>query len=245
MRRGASARTVNARLDEFTALTMPDAGTDMEMMLSDWHSGLALKTLTTAYEMQGGTHDFRTVFYRGRAAMELQRLELAFEMLGRAVTLGEPKERAKAKETLAALKEMYGPVKLTAAPSESNAPGRVFFEARVGFVNKAKRKIFSQIRKRYRETDISLPIEVYLPYGEYLANKVPFEVAQGKKAPIVEIFLAGREAKGEGVPWGIVGAGVGAVAALGIGLYFILNEPAPIYDDRVQVQLHSLTVPSL
>jgi len=206
---------------------------------------LAFKTLTKAYEMNGGTRDFRTVFYRGRAAVKIRQLELAFEMLGRACTLGDAKEKAKAKETLADLRQLYGPVRLAAAKGESNEPGRVYFEAKVGFVNKLKRKIFGKIRKRYRETDISLPIEVYLPYGEYLANKVPFVVAEGKEASTVEIFLAGRESSDEEFSWGLIGAGMGAVAALGIGLYFLLNDPAPIYDDRVQVQLHSLTVPSL
>ena len=204
---------------------------------------LALKTLTTAYEMHGGTRDFRTVFYRGRAAIELQQFELAFEMLTRSTTIGDEKEKAKAAETLRGLQQLYGPVKLVAAKGESNDPGRVYFEARVGFVNKVKRKMFGRIRTRFRETDISLPIEVYLPYGEYLANKVPFEVAEGKEAPKVEIYLAGRESAAVEIPWGLIGAGAGAAAALGIGLYFLLNEPAPIYDDRVQVQLHSLTVP--
>ena len=120
---------------------------------------LALKTLTTAYEMHGGTRDFRTVFYRGRAAIELQQFELAFEMLTRSTTIGDEKEKAKAAETLRGLQQLYGPVKLVAAKGESNDPGRVYFEARVGFVNKVKRKMFGRIRTRFRETDISLPIE--------------------------------------------------------------------------------------
>ena len=205
---------------------------------------LALTTLSKAYAMDGGTSDFLTVFYRGRAAAETHQLEVAFEMLALARGLPAEKEawQVKARQVLEALQARFGMVNLVAAPEETNTKGRIFFEAQMKILSKVKRENFEKIRTRFRTTDITLPIAVYLPYGEYRVNQVRFAVIEGKKGKPVEIILQKPISDATEFPWAWVGAGAGA-AALGISLYFLLNEPAPINDDRVQVQLHSLMVP--
>ena len=205
---------------------------------------LALTTLTKAYAMDGGKRDFLTVFYRGRAASETHQLEVAFEMLSLARTLPAEKKawQTKARAVLEGLHTQFGKVNLVAAANETNTKGRIFFEPQMRILSKVKRENFDKIRTRFRTTDITLPITVYLPYGDYRVNQAQFAVVEGQETETVEIILQKPISEATEVPWVWIGAGAGA-AALGIGLYFLLNEPAPIYDDRVQVQLHSLMVP--
>ena len=51
------------------------------------------------------------------------------------------------------------------------------FESKTGIINREKKARFTTIRDRFRGTDITLPTTVYLPYGSYTANKVPFSLS--------------------------------------------------------------------
>ena len=101
---------------------------------------------------------------------------------------------------------LFGKVTFKAAKGETNAQGRIFFETKTGIINKKKRTRFMSIRERFRSTDVSLPTTVYLPYGQYLANKVPFTLKEGKKTEPVEIYLQ-VQARSEKKTWLWVGVG--------------------------------------
>ncbi len=194
----------------------------------------AKAALDRAYEMPEGPTDFKTVFYRGEAAYKLLLLEDAFEMTAAAGKLAEgEREKAAVLELQTELDSLFGKATFKAAPGETNAKGRIFFESKTGIINRRKKAQFNEIRERFRSTDIALPTSVYLPYGEYTANKVPFALVQGEPAPALEIYLqvqgGAAVADGEGGSgWMWVGIGAGAVAAAAIGVSAALFfEPEP------------------
>lgn len=182
--------------------------------------------LDRAYKSKKGKADFLTVYYRAMTYYKMLLLETAFEMVKAAEPLAgdDGRRAAKVSELRDEMKSLYGEVTFKAAKGETNAKGRIFFEAKTGIINKEKKKRFKAIRERFRSTDIKLPTTVYLPYGAYTANKVPFELKPEDEAPpVLEIFLqvVVEEDDGMGV-WGWVGIGVGAAAAVG-GVIFAMT----------------------
>ncbi|MEZ4435494.1 MAG: hypothetical protein R3F65_24075 [bacterium] len=193
----------------------------------------AMPLLDKAYGMPGGKDDFTTVYFRAQAAYRLLLLETAFEMSARAAQLteGDSRREQNAKELQTELDSLFGKVTLKAAEGETNKKGRIFFETRTGIINKEKRQRFQAIQERFKSTDITLPITVYLPYGDYLANKVPVTLAQGEPAPEVEIYLqVQREEEDNTMMWVGIGAGTAAAVGLGVGAFLLWgvdDEPAP------------------
>lgn len=194
----------------------------------------AMPLLDRAYGMPGGAQDFSVVFYRGRTAYKLLLLEKAFEMASLATTLaGEDRRRAaNAKEFQTELDSLFGKLTLKAAEGETNAEGRIFFETKTGIINREKKKRFTTIQERFKTTDITLPTTVYLPYGEYLANKVPVAIVQGEAAPEIEIFLQVQKTEEDDdntLLWVGISAGTAAAVGLGVGAFFLFgqDEPAP------------------
>lgn len=191
--------------------------------------------LDRAYKMPGGKTDFATLYYRSQASFKLLFLETAFQMGEAAEKAAETKRhKQRIGEHLAEMRQLYGAVTLVAAKGETNKKGRIYFEAQTGIINRAKKKRFMSIRERFRSTDISLPITVYLPWGKYTANQVPFELRQGEPAPRLEIFLqidtAGL-AKGGGLStstWVWIGVGAAVVAGGAVATVLALEEPDPI-----------------
>lgn len=189
----------------------------------------AMPLLDKAYGMPGGKDDFTTVYFRGQTAYKLLLLEKAFEMAERAAALteGDNRREQNAKEFQTELDSLFGKVTLKAAEGETNKEGRIFFESRTGIINKEKRERFQTIQERFKTTDITLPITVYLPYGDYLANKVPITLAQGEPAPEVEIYLQVQRAEGDDdntMMWVGIGAGTAAAVGLGVGAFFLFGQ---------------------
>lgn len=184
--------------------------------------------LDRAYKNKKGKQDFLTVYYRGLTYYKLRLLETAFAMINSAVELAgdDGKRAARAKEQLAEMKSLYGAVTFKAAKGETNTQGRIFFESKTGIINREKKKRFMAIRERFRSTDIKLPTTVYLPYGDYTANKVPFTLKQDQeKPPELEIFLQVVVEEGEGMGvWGWVGIGVGAAALIGGAVFAFTGD---------------------
>lgn len=184
--------------------------------------------LDRAYKNAKGKQDFLTVYYRAMTYYKMLLLETAFQMVNEAAPLaGDDARRAsKVAELKSEMDSLYGGVTFKAAKGETNAKGRIFFEAKTGIINKSKKKRFNAIRERFRSTDIKLPTTIYLPYGAYTANKVPFELQPGaEKQPVLEIFLqvVVEEDDGMGV-WGWVGIGVGAAAAVGGVIFAVTSD---------------------
>lgn len=199
----------------------------------------AKAALDKAYAMPEGPGDFKTVYYRGEAAYKLLLVEQAFEMTAAAAKLAKGKrQKADVLELQTELDSLFGKVTFKAAAGETNAQGRIFFESKTGIINREKKKRFQSIQSRFKSTDITLPITVYLPYGEYLANKVPFSIAQGAEAPEIEIFLQVQQEE-EDNTWMWVGIGAGTVAAvgLGVGAVVLLAGDPPPPNHEIDIQL--------
>lgn len=188
-------------------------------------------TLDKAFAAPGGAKDFKTVFYRGQAAYKLLYLEDAFAMAKLARTLAEnPRQQSASAGLLDEMLQLYGGVTFEAAKGETNKKGRIFFEAKTGIINKDKRQRFEAIRERFRTTNVDLPTTVYLPYGEYKANEVPFALVQGEDSPTVQIFLQVviDESDDDGLLWVYVSAGAAVAAGLAVGAFFLFSEPEPV-----------------
>jgi hypothetical protein len=192
---------------------------------------LAKRILDQAFATKGGAADFKTVLYRARSAYKLLLLEDAFTMAKAAGKLAK-KNRSKrmSTELLEEMAGLYGGVTFAAADGETNKRGRIFFEAKTGIINKEKRQRFQSIRERFRTTNVELPATVYLPYGAYKANEVPFELAQGEDPPTVKIFLQVmiEEGDDDGLLWVYVGAGAAAAAGHAVCAFFLISEPDPV-----------------
>ncbi len=192
--------------------------------------------LDKAYKTAQGKKDFKTLYYRAQVSYKLLLLEDAFGMAKAAeAAAANDREKRVVQELVAEMSGLYGGVTFKAAKGETNKKGRVFFEAKTGIINREKRQRFESIRERFRTHDIELPTTVYLPFGEYTANKVPFAIVQGEETPELEIFLqvVVGEGDGDGLLWVYIGGGAVAAAALGVGAFFLFREPEP---EEVRVQ---------
>lgn len=194
----------------------------------------AERQLETAYAMSGGPGDFETVYFRGLTAFQLDQVNLAHEMATIAERLAVDDRRKRAvNELKQQIRALYGPIVFKASPNESNRRGRIYFEAKTGIINPDKKRRFEQIREQYRSTSVTLPATLFLPYGEYTANNVPFTVLEGAtEPPTVEIFLQVLEEDVVGAngasgasdnTWLWVGVGTAAAVGLGIGAYFLFG----------------------
>lgn len=199
--------------------------------------------LDAAYRTRGGKTDFRTLYYRGQTAYKLLLLEQAFEMAEAAEKRAETKrQKSSVAELLGQMRSLYGAISLRAAKGETNKKGRIFFEAKTGIINRAKKKRFLSIRERFRSTDIGLPITIYMPYGDYLANKVPFSIVQGEPAPQIEIFLqVVMTEKDDGAMWWYVGIGGAVAVVAGVSAWLLLSDPGTEVRQNQEYVFKSLT----
>lgn len=188
--------------------------------------------LDRAWKMPAGKADFKTVYYRGLTAHELLLLEDAFAMTALAKTLAtEDRQTLRVQQLQETLDSQYGKITIKASQNETNPKGRIHIESQTGIINRKKKKQFQQIRNRFRNTDISVPVSIYLPYGNYRINEVPVTLEAGKDAPEIAVILhklEGDKDEGGVSGWVWVGAGTAAAAA-GVAAFLLLNdEPAPI-----------------
>lgn len=205
----------------------------------------AKSQLDRAYKMKGGDADFSTVFFRGRTAYKLLILETAFAMADKAKVLAgeDARKQKQVEEWSQEMAGLYGGVTIKGAAGETNTEGRVFLEAKTGIINKDKKQAFLSIRERFRSTDVQVPTTLYLPYGDYTANNVPFALTQGEPTPTVELFLqvVQREAEGGSNVWLYAGIGGGVAIAAGVAAYFLLaGDDQTKVDQRASVVLQAL-----
>ena len=190
-----------------------------------------------AYSTPEGAKDFIIVYYRAKLAYMQLKLEVAFEMAELATKLAEPdtQDEKEAKKLLGELEGQFSYVEINKAKEERNKRGRIYFEVKRKILNKTKREQFESIRTRFRSTDVELPTKIYLPYGNYTANNVPFQIKRGsQKAPSVTVFLAILRDESDGTDNLLLftGLGVAATAAIGVGSYFLLNPKVTTREAR-------------
>ncbi|MBU0553745.1 hypothetical protein KKF91_05755 [Myxococcota bacterium] len=198
----------------------------------------AKASLDQAYATPQGKLDGRTLYYRGQAAQKLLLLDTAFEMLDAAEQIKDNDDKLKAglAEFKNELNDRYGAVHIKAGKGETNKQGRIFLEAKTGIINKEKKRVFMSIRERFRALEVSLPRRIYLPYGDYLANNVPFTISKGEQEPTVEVFLQIVKQEQESPLWWYVGIGGATAVAAGLGAFFLLNQEDPEVRARLNPQ---------
>ena len=199
----------------------------------------ALKRLTTVYETPAGAQDFRTVYARGRAAYGVHQIQVAFEMAFAARTLADSKRRlARVQGFISDLSADYGPVDFRAAPGENRLEGRILLERQSTIINKKKKSTFESVRQELRSSDIRLPARIYLPYGRYIANNIPFEIEHGEKTPVVDLFLqvADNTRVSDSTVWWYLGVGGATAVVVGLTTLMILDEPDPEYRDVLRLE---------
>ena len=194
---------------------------------------LARQQFDLAYQTAEGKNDFVVVYYRGFLAERDLRLEVAFEMAEMAITLGNnDEEKAQAQQLLDQLKGRFGYVKISPAAEETNKQGRIYLETKRRIINKQKREQFESIRMRFRSMDVTVPTKIYLPYGRYTANNVPFEIKRNSdKVPEVSLFLhiiKNEKDQSGGNAWLYTGIGVTGATLIGVGAYFLLKPESSV-----------------
>ena len=201
----------------------------------------AMVQFNKAFATPEGPKDFTTVFYRAQAAHKLLLLEIAVDMVAKAKVLAgeDAKKLMKIGALHKELSALYGGVTIKPAKEETNREGRIFLEAKTRIINREKKKQFKTIRERFRSNDIKVPTTIYLPYGEYLANNVPFSLKPNEPPPSVEVFLQIVK-KDEGIGlWWWIGAGATAVGAA-VAVWLLTPEPEADTEHRLQIQIKNL-----
>lgn len=186
----------------------------------------ALAVLDKAAASPEGAKDFDVALYQAQSAYELLLLEQAFGALERAEKLAStPAQRADAGDLRGQMSALYGPVTIVIGEGETNQSGRIHFATETGIINKEKRERFEAIRERFRSTDVRLPRTVYLPYGDYTANNVPFSIVEGQPLSEVRITLqVQKEDDDDDTVWWIVGGAGLAVAAAAVATVLLLPD---------------------
>ena len=192
---------------------------------------LARSQFDLAYQAPGGKADFIVVYYRGFLAEKRLELEVAFQMAELAVTISnDDQERAQAQELFEQLQGRFGYVEIKRNPNETNTKGRIYLETARRILNRKKREQFQSIRERFRSNDIQVPTRIYLPYGRYTANGVPFQIKRNSdETDSVEVILhiiQDTTKQAGGSTWLYTGVGVASAALLGVGTYFLLKPEA-------------------
>lgn len=185
----------------------------------------AMATLDEAAKTPQGQKDFETALYRARVAFELLLLENAFESVDRALTLATTQDdRDAADELHREMQSLFGSVTIVPdEKGETNTSGRIFFDSKTGIINKEKKQRVEAISERFRSTDVQLPRTVYLPYGDYTANNVPFSIVQGEPPPRVSIYLqVQKDDDDDGAFWWYIGGG--AAVVLGVGVILLVSS---------------------
>lgn len=200
------------------------------------HYKRAKLSFDRAYRTSEGRRDARTLYYRGRVAQKLLLLDIAFKMAKDALALEGINDRVKRRieEFQGELKDRYGAVHIKAGKGETNKKGRIFLEAKTGIINKDKKRVFMSIRSRFRALEVALPRSIYLPYGDYLANNVPFTISKGEQEPTVEVFLQIVKEEAETPIWWYAGIGGTTAIVAGLGAFLLLNQEDPKVIDRLR-----------
>ena len=206
---------------------------------------LASEQFDLAYSTPLGKADFVVIYYRGYLAKQQLRLETAFEMAELAINLSDQgsSENAQAQQLLDELKGQFNYVTIKPAKQETNKQGRIYLETKRRIINKQKREQFESIRLRFRSTDVSIPTKIYLPYGKYTANNVPFDIKRNSKiTPEVEVFLAIKQdaKKSDSSAMLYTGLGITGAAVVSLGAYLLL-KPEDQYIKNVKLNFEPIS----
>lgn len=201
---------------------------------------LAKTQFDQAYALADGAKDFNVVYYRALVCYELLQLEVAFEMAEIAVKIAtEEQDKNDAQSLLEKLNGLFSYVIIEPAKEETNKKGRIYLEAKTKILNQQKRESFESIRARFREMDVTLPTRIYLPYGSFKANNVPFNIVEDPdEIPKVQVFFhIIQDENQKRIPTWLIGSlGVAGAAAVGLTTYFLFFNTDP--EERFRTNLN-------
>lgn len=205
----------------------------------------ARRLLARAAQLPGGKESFPRALLHSQVALDLHLVEEAYEQarlaenLAGSVTGHTTREdgtrlarselaKAEAQDAVGRVTGEYGAVtfvpltKKDGTAFETDTTGVVLLEATSGIIKKDKKEIWGRIKERWDTTEVTLPVTIWLPNGDYLANGVPFKIVAGQpEVPRVPILL---QKKG-GIPWwGWVAGGAAVVG--GIVAAILLTQPS-------------------
>lgn len=151
----------------------------------------AIRSLEQARRQSDGKRDPMVHYYLAKIYYDRMVLEKAVPLAARADELAKTEEQRKKTTPLAkALTGQFGGVTFKAS---IETPPRLYegyirLEDRGKLIGKQKRAVFDHVRDRFWEKPVSLPITLYLPHGDYAANRIPFTV-DGERVETVDLVL--------------------------------------------------------
>jgi len=224
---------------EESAAAGEDFRTVRDQALHYYKQGLterAVEELERARALPGGDEDFKTHLGLARAYNDLLRLEHVFPFARKAVELARSdRSRAKASGFLGGLEKFYGGVRIEKAPEARTDEGYVYLEDVGGLINPKKKEVFGKLRERYRTEASKLPLTMYLPFGRFTANRVPFETRQGETSTIHIIPDASPDA---GLHWAWIAGGAAVLVGASVVAAVLLmpEEEEPTHAVRLSGQ---------
>ena len=141
----------------------------------------ALGALEKAARMRGADEDFRTQYYLAQVHEALLRPDLAFPIAERAATLATiERETVRVGRLLDRLERRFGAVLLDQAEQQQGEVRRGIIQRTGTRLRGTLEEVFGRTRARLMKTPVELPLTLYLPPGDYLANRSPFHIARGE-----------------------------------------------------------------
>jgi len=184
--------------------------------------------LEQASRLPGGEEDFKTHLLLARVYYAQLVLERAFPAARKAVDLAmNDQQRERSVRLLETMDKAFGGVTLTQAEEQVGRvkTGHLHLVDAGGLINVKKKEQFHQIRDHFDETPVELPVTIYLPFGRYTVNLVPFETKPGERATVVTFLDAGGR---DGIsPWWWVAGGVVAAGAAATAAVLLLSSDEP------------------
>ena len=214
--------------------------------LSKGRPGLALKELTAGLDAPGAQEDFDLHINLARLYYENLLMEKAFPEVILALRLGMPgPQKDEARNFLKEMKELYGGVSLRPPEGMREDIGPIRLEADSEMIRVHKKKVFAKLQARLGKARMKIPSTLYLPFGSYLINGIPFDVRRGD---VTELVLRlspeeppppplSREEDSDfdlAILWYVGGAAAAAVVAA--GAVVILSSPPPEPERRLEVE---------
>ena len=191
----------------------------------------ALAELEVLLATPQGATDVRVVAAAAEASYRTRDITKALDLLRVARRLSQsPSERHELGERYNAWSSEYGPVRFES--SNALRRGALALESDRKILNPERREVFERARERLALGFIP-PLSLYLPYGSYTANQVPFQLLPSQPMPIVAVPLDSIAAPAEppatssSNAWVYVSVGGAVLVAVLAGVYFANADPAP------------------
>lgn len=153
----------------------------------------ARAVIRRAVMLPGARNDAAIQLLAGKVYRRSGDIERALLALGRArEAAGDGEIGAKAKEAEAEIHQDFGKVRVYPASQgkggRGHVRGRLFLDARRGLIGLTKKRAFAEAQAELTAKQRSYPATIYLPWGAYLANGVPFKHKRGGLTEVTAPF---------------------------------------------------------